>query len=226
MARDETETAPADAAAEAFIARWKASGGSERSNYQSFLIEPCDLLKVPHPEPASAVPGNLRMGATWQREQSRRITSDCSGGAHGLNWKPGSRVVEHMLATKLVAGAEWRTEAIEVRARKTREAYAGTSSSPPVQLTEERLVAVWLQLQLAELIVNVDDAAVTSTKSVAVLDRHDRRLSRASKNLNATHSSAGTDVDAEALMDVEEEGTLTESSESEEGRAEEGDRAA
>lgn len=35
----------------AFIARWKASGGSERANYTSFLSELCDVLGVPRPEP-------------------------------------------------------------------------------------------------------------------------------------------------------------------------------
>ena len=36
-----------------FITRWTASGGAERSNYQSFLIELCDLLDVPRPDPAA-----------------------------------------------------------------------------------------------------------------------------------------------------------------------------
>src|SRR5882762_1713486 len=35
-----------------FIQRWQASGGAERSNYQAFLIELCDLLNVPRPIPA------------------------------------------------------------------------------------------------------------------------------------------------------------------------------
>ncbi len=39
---------------EAFIARWTAStGGAERANYASFLIELCDVLGVPRPDPAS-----------------------------------------------------------------------------------------------------------------------------------------------------------------------------
>ena len=36
-----------------FIARWQPSGGSERSNYQMFLTELCDVLEVDHPDPAS-----------------------------------------------------------------------------------------------------------------------------------------------------------------------------
>ena len=35
-----------------FIERWKASGASERANYQLFLSELCDVLDVPRPEPA------------------------------------------------------------------------------------------------------------------------------------------------------------------------------
>lgn len=38
----------------AFIDRWKDSGASERANFQPFLTELCDLLDVPHPDPAKA----------------------------------------------------------------------------------------------------------------------------------------------------------------------------
>jgi hypothetical protein len=37
---------------ETFIARWEASGASERSNAPLFLTELCDLLRLPHPNPA------------------------------------------------------------------------------------------------------------------------------------------------------------------------------
>lgn len=36
-----------------FITRWKASGASERSNYQLFLTELCEVLGVEKPQPAS-----------------------------------------------------------------------------------------------------------------------------------------------------------------------------
>lgn len=36
-----------------FIARWQASAASERSNYQLFLIELCDVLGVERPKPAT-----------------------------------------------------------------------------------------------------------------------------------------------------------------------------
>jgi hypothetical protein len=36
---------------EAFIARWSAASSSERANAQLFLVELCDLLSVPRPDP-------------------------------------------------------------------------------------------------------------------------------------------------------------------------------
>jgi hypothetical protein len=39
---------------ETFIARWSASAGAERANYQLFLAELCDLLGVPRPNPSVA----------------------------------------------------------------------------------------------------------------------------------------------------------------------------
>lgn len=37
----------------AFITRWQPGGGSERANYQLFLLELCQLLDLPTPDPAS-----------------------------------------------------------------------------------------------------------------------------------------------------------------------------
>ncbi len=40
---------------ESFIARWQnQEGGQERANYALFLTELCDLLELPHADPASA----------------------------------------------------------------------------------------------------------------------------------------------------------------------------
>lgn len=39
---------------QAFIERWTSSDGSERANYQLFLLELCELLGLPKPDPASA----------------------------------------------------------------------------------------------------------------------------------------------------------------------------
>ena len=37
----------------AFIDRWKASGASEKANFQSFIHELCEVLALPHPDPAT-----------------------------------------------------------------------------------------------------------------------------------------------------------------------------
>ncbi|GAA4452184.1 hypothetical protein GCM10023189_15190 [Nibrella saemangeumensis] len=39
-----------------FEARWKSAGGAERANYGIFLLELCDLLGVPRPEPTTDNP--------------------------------------------------------------------------------------------------------------------------------------------------------------------------
>jgi hypothetical protein len=40
---------------EAFVARWQGQeGGQERANYSLFLTELCDVLELPHPDPAGA----------------------------------------------------------------------------------------------------------------------------------------------------------------------------
>jgi hypothetical protein len=39
-------------AIENFIARWQKAEAAERANYQMFLTELCDLLELPHPDPA------------------------------------------------------------------------------------------------------------------------------------------------------------------------------
>src|SRR5579863_9570165 len=36
-----------------FIERWQRSAASERANYQLFLVELCDALGLPHPDPAT-----------------------------------------------------------------------------------------------------------------------------------------------------------------------------
>ncbi|PKN48141.1 MAG: hypothetical protein CVU59_00235 [Deltaproteobacteria bacterium HGW-Deltaproteobacteria-17] len=40
---------------EAFIERWQAAGGTERSNFQMFFTELCLVLGLPTPDPASEI---------------------------------------------------------------------------------------------------------------------------------------------------------------------------
>lgn len=42
-----------NAAIEAFVGRWQQSAASERANYGLFLIELCEVLELPRPEPAT-----------------------------------------------------------------------------------------------------------------------------------------------------------------------------
>ena len=50
---------------QSFIERWSASGGAERSNYQLFLTELCELLGVPGPNPS--VPDNTENAYVFER---------------------------------------------------------------------------------------------------------------------------------------------------------------
>jgi hypothetical protein len=47
---------PRELTVDAFVARWQSSAASERSNYQLFLIELCEVLGVGRPEPATGEP--------------------------------------------------------------------------------------------------------------------------------------------------------------------------
>jgi hypothetical protein len=74
VSSEPSEAASQERAA-AFIARWKASSGSERSNYISFLNELTDLLEVPRPDPATA--DNARNAYVFERaiEMTQRGTT-------------------------------------------------------------------------------------------------------------------------------------------------------
>ncbi len=50
---------------QSFIERWSPSGGAERSNYQLFLTELCELLGVPGPNPS--VPDNSENAYVFER---------------------------------------------------------------------------------------------------------------------------------------------------------------
>jgi hypothetical protein len=52
-------------AVEAFMERWERSGAAERSNHQLFISELCDLLGVPHPDPAT--PDNSKNSYIFER---------------------------------------------------------------------------------------------------------------------------------------------------------------
>ena len=55
---DVTDRLPtqSDTPVEAFVRRWQEFAASERANYGLFLIELCEVLGLPRPEPASGEP--------------------------------------------------------------------------------------------------------------------------------------------------------------------------
>ncbi|MEW6217500.1 MAG: DNA methyltransferase, partial [Candidatus Bipolaricaulota bacterium] len=60
-----------EARVRAFVERWSASGGGERSNYQLFLVELCDVLGLPRPDPAR--PENERNAYVFERAVSTPV---------------------------------------------------------------------------------------------------------------------------------------------------------
>lgn len=85
-------TEPAALTVEDFIDRWSESGGAERSNYQIFLYELCDLLGVQRPQPAQ--PDNALN--TYVFERSVTFQRPDGGGSTGFIdlYKRGCFVLE------------------------------------------------------------------------------------------------------------------------------------
>jgi len=121
MTDDNIETAQADPARlDAFIARWRAAGGSERANYQLFVNELAALLDLPAPHPA----GDDARDNAYVFE--RRVTFRHGDGASSAGfidcYRRGAFVLE---AKKIRAGAQTKgfDDAL-LRARAQAEGYA------------------------------------------------------------------------------------------------------
>ena len=103
-----------------FIQRWRGVSGSERANYQLFIADLCDLLGVPHPEPAHE---HTRDNAYVFE---RRVTFSHGDGRQSNGYidcyKRGAFVLE---AKKVKAGAHTKgfDDAL-LRARSQAEGYA------------------------------------------------------------------------------------------------------
>jgi hypothetical protein len=105
---------------EAFIQRWRQAGGSERANYQLFVTGLCDLLGLPHPEPARE---DTRDNAYVFERRVTFAHGDGSVSAGFIDcYRRGAFVLE---AKKLRAGAHTRgfDDAL-MRARAQAEGYA------------------------------------------------------------------------------------------------------
>ncbi|MGA3403752.1 MAG: type IIL restriction-modification enzyme MmeI, partial [Acetobacteraceae bacterium] len=85
-------TAPA-ALIDAFIARWQGrEGGQERANYSLFLTELCDVLGVPHPDPAAA--STQENDYVFERAVKGQATDASSGAGRIDLYKRGCFVLE------------------------------------------------------------------------------------------------------------------------------------
>ena len=74
---------------EDFIERWTKSGAGERSNFQSFINELCDLIGVPHPDPAEGA------NQTDSYVFERPVSDPVSGTTKFIDlYKRGSFVLE------------------------------------------------------------------------------------------------------------------------------------
>ncbi|MCU0922234.1 MAG: class I SAM-dependent DNA methyltransferase, partial [Burkholderiaceae bacterium] len=106
--------------AEAFIARWRHAGGSERANYQLFIGELCALLGLPAPQPAQ---GDALDDAYVFERRISFAHGDGSRSAGFIDcYRRGAFVLE---AKKLKAGAQTKgfDDAL-LRARAQAEGYA------------------------------------------------------------------------------------------------------
>ena len=128
---------------EAFIARWSPAGGGERSNYQMFLTELCDLIGVAKPEPAVEEEG--RNAYVFERKvPARRLDGPTTANFIDL-YKRGCFVLEAKQSAKRIkqlkelkqlglappalragsgrrGGAQW--DAVMRNAREQAETYA------------------------------------------------------------------------------------------------------
>ncbi|HEY7270007.1 MAG TPA: type IIL restriction-modification enzyme MmeI, partial [Dehalococcoidia bacterium] len=83
---------PAQSSVEAFVARWQGQeGGQERANYALFLTELCDVLGLPHPNPAGAT--HERNDYAFERVVTRHRDDGDALGRIDL-YRKGSFVLE------------------------------------------------------------------------------------------------------------------------------------
>ncbi|MBE7553182.1 MAG: class I SAM-dependent DNA methyltransferase [Anaerolineales bacterium] len=139
---------PDQAAIQSFIARWQASGAAERANFPQFIVELCDLLELPHPDPAT--PDDTRNAYVFERavplpEGSVGRIDLYKRGCFVLEAKQGSDQAattsetfepprKGKKGTAVRGTASWDT-AME-RARQQAQSYA--RSLPPAEIAEGR----------------------------------------------------------------------------------------
>jgi MmeI, N-terminal domain len=140
--------APPDISAdkiEAFIARWQGQeGGQERANYALFLIQLCDLLGLPHPDPAGA--SHERNDYVFERVVTHHHEDGDAIGRIDLHrrnsfvleakqsrWKGGKKEIagqsdlftaEKDLSDRGRAGAQRNWDVLMINAKRQAEEYA------------------------------------------------------------------------------------------------------
>ena len=77
--------------ADSFIDRWKNSGERERLNYASFLIELCELLGVPRPEPSKSTGSGAYV---FEREVQEVFTDGTHTSRFSALYRNGCFVLE------------------------------------------------------------------------------------------------------------------------------------
>ena len=84
-----------------FIARWSASGGSERANFQQFAIELTQILEVPAPKPATADAQNddyrFERPVTFIHTGTQSRGFITFTGADASSWRPSRARARHRM---------------------------------------------------------------------------------------------------------------------------------
>jgi hypothetical protein len=136
MTKPSAPSAPPDPKLQAFVDRWKASSGAERSNSQLFLLELCEVLGVERPEPATTNPERdvfvFEKDAVLTHEGGRISTGKIDlykAGCFLLESKQGSEADGHKLGTARRGTPGW---AIAMRdAWGQAVGYTQTLDAPP-----------------------------------------------------------------------------------------------
>ncbi len=128
--------APMTPALQAFVDRWTASSGAERANKDSFLVELCDVLEVPRPDPVTGDPEADRYvfekDALLPHEGGRVSTGKVDLYKHGcfiLEAKQGSEAGATKLGTAKRGTAMWALAMQEALGQAL--GYAQTFDAPP-----------------------------------------------------------------------------------------------
>ncbi|MBN8442747.1 MAG: class I SAM-dependent DNA methyltransferase [Thauera sp.] len=112
---------PIDSAAlDAFIARWQGAGGSERANYQLFLTELCELLRLPRPDPAGD--DTRDNGYVFERRVVMRQPDGSSNNGFIDLYRRGAFVLEAKQTGRALDSSGW--DKAMLRAHNQADQYA------------------------------------------------------------------------------------------------------